>query len=242
MSLKETNAENMIWYGENSRDERNLKEVPYKIRKLFRLAFGRYRGTPEHRKLAATLIAQLQDRDRWLFCSCRETEAGASKPILIPVERSFIHRHPQSSGHHYLCPYAVDRKTQLAITRSFRKVPTDSIFRMLQEPSRETADGFPEDHRSPGADIRRSRLAKLLFAIMDKSGLQERDPRYSAPTKQYDKIKSAAERFKLAANVPVRRVLCTDLSAVRTYLAEFDKRVMTARWGTHPRPHAILRN
>ncbi|MFS8147630.1 hypothetical protein [Rhizobium sp. BR 249] len=223
----------MLWVGKRREKLRELS--PSEKRRLI-LAFGRDGGAAVAREEAKSVVAAAQNGGQWFFCACNADQ----NTVLVPYERTYVHRRVASSNAHSdRCPFAVDPVQQLAIVRSMRPHPPEKAFNLLSDFASDRGP-LDEDRTAQFNTVRRSKLARVLIALAEASGLQTQDVGTRSINLQFNDLISQAKNFKLVGEIPLASMLCTYPPKLGEFLGDFNRRAARFNWPRGSRAHGIV--
>ena len=182
-----------------------------------RAAFGRT-GRAAARPGAAVIVSEHYSVGRWFVCDCCGDAQTA--PVLVPVLGSFLRRHVDARWpeHAEWCDFYREPSEQAQVSASLaREAPTGLVRAFASEAERYRLYLV---HR--GREQRRSRLARLLFRLVEEAGLATfRCGQTLTLGEQFKALRRAAAAVSLEDKMAVSSALCT----YRPALQEFCDRI-----------------
>ncbi len=208
--------------------------------RALRRAFGRY-GRHAARPEGARVVREHQGGrgGQWFACDCR---GGAMPPpVLVPVDERFVRRHiePPWPEHAEWCDFYREAEEQRAVSMSFRRPATgDGHLRLVRTFA--SAEPLERTLKPAGPERTRPRLARLLFDLLERSGLTRVEPGpVPSIAEQFKALRKTAEAVDLDVDLPLSRFLC----AYPPALPEFVERIgrTPKKLFRHARrPHGVL--
>ena len=159
-------------------------------------------------------------------------------PVLVPVLGSFVRRHVEGRWpeHAEWCDFFRDAAAQAAVNASYRDDTATGLVRAF-------ADGAAAPRQvvtRSGSEHRRSRLARMLFKLLDRSGLASfQYGQRRSLSDQYGALRRAAELVPLEGDLPVSSSLCTYPPRLSEFLGRVG-RMQPGRFQRSGNPHGLL--
>ncbi|MBM7043604.1 hypothetical protein [Rhizobium lusitanum] len=97
-----------------------------------------------------------------------------------------------------------------------------------------------EDRTARTNTVRRSKLARVLVALAESSGLQKQTSVATSISEQFNLVAKQAEKYKLAGDVPLKPMLCKYPPKLTEFLRDFDENARRFTWPKGSREHGIL--
>lgn len=204
---------------------------------LLRSAFGRFGGTQDARAKARTTIPELDKNltRRWIYCDCKDPP---SVPPFMYTRSGHIVRHHDSPAHDEHCDFFMPAVQQVRINRTYVHRPTNLAYDFLRQRipdgSHRTIDRLTPTRRRP-------RLAQLLFALIEGSGLQQLDNSLPIPSlaEQFQRIRNAAATIRLTSTgIVLADVLSTFASSEDRLISMINS--YRLRWPANAIRHGII--
>lgn len=206
-------------------------------------------GTRHDEDAGIMLVQQARIGEKWFACDCLGTDGPP--PILTPAflseaETYYLRRltSPKRPEHLADCPFFRDQVTnRISETRSAQTPadPPSGYFEVLR-PAPEKLAMRPEDEASDDRTRSASipRLARLLWRLLDTSGLNRALPVYEEPAertivKEFRTLSLAAAKIEIAPGIELGRALWTHGGALHSNRAYVGIRQLARQW---PRGHA----
>lgn len=182
--------------------------------RVLREAFGRF-ARRDRREAAAAIVRRLQTTGpgHWVLCDCLGDQASGHRvPALVMVSETHVRRHvderwPQHADD---CDFFREPEEQRRITASYR-TPVSGAPMHLIGACRSDSPRRPPVLSGTSHAHKRPKLGRLLTRLVSDAGLQVLAPgwRPRPPGEQYQALRGAARKIRLASGVPLARVLHT---------------------------------
>lgn len=208
--------------------------------RLLRKAFGRYGGTPEARRAAASVVARYQQMGAgmWLLCPCRSV--SGRNAVLVPVAQTHVRRHEADRwpSHAPSCDFYRDPAEQNLLVGSYVG-PVDrpfSLARRFGAAEQQLKRSFVANSYA----TRRPGLARLLMRLVDEAGLQKIPANWQPPP-LVDQIKAvwgAARKVSLDAGVALPQFFCPSPGRIGELIEKIEAAPPCLFKRT--RPHGVL--
>jgi len=217
---------------------------------------------------AMHLLVDAHQKDAWLACGCQE----AGDPPLVAIvyrqdSKSYYLRRMDGNGrrtHAESCPFTTRKETRLAGVHGTNQHPIDPG--VMEAPLSEEADLYllnqqgeyrtaEPDEASMGGSMDQSptrpRLARIMFHLLEKAGVNIIDPKRAADLKvgeklndivrsQYHAIRQAAEKMRLCDGIALSECLWLHPDEITKARAFHKLRKMAGRWPVHVLPQGYL--
>uniref|UniRef100_Q07NV7 Uncharacterized protein n=1 Tax=Rhodopseudomonas palustris (strain BisA53) TaxID=316055 RepID=Q07NV7_RHOP5 len=204
-----------------------------------RAAFGRFGGTQAARNEVRDVISKIHNmRTRhWIFCDCNLSD---STPAMYTRNEDHVVRHHKSPPHSEYCDFYVQPIEQIRINQSYVCHPPDVAYDFLQDRRPSAENRLPHNEKVT-ASQRRQPLARLLFSVLDESGIHTVNCSFPPPTltEQFERIRLAAAKIQLTSSgIRLGRVLATNSSSTSRMISDIERPAL--RWPEHVVRHGIL--
>lgn len=207
------------------------------------------RGSRQDEAAGITLVQQARIGEKWLACDC--LGAQGPPPILTPAflseaETYYLRRLTGAKRPEHLpdCPFFRDQATNRITEARNTQTPADppaGYFEVLRPAPEKLAvrpEGDASDDRTRSASV--PRLARLLWRLLDTSGLNVVAPCREEPTErtivaEFRTLSSAAAKIEIAPGIELGRAFWTHGRALHSKRVYAGIRQLAHQW---PRGHA----
>jgi hypothetical protein len=206
-------------------------------------------GSRRDEEAGILLVQQARIGEKWIACDC--LGSSCKPPILTPAflseaETYYLRRLTGSLRPEHLptCPFFRDQTTnRISEVRSpvTPADPPDGYFEVLRPAPEKLAqrpDSESNDDRTRAASV--PRLARLLWRMLDVSGLAIAPPIFDEPAErsiaqEFRALSAAAGKLEIAPGIELGRALWTHADALHSRRAYAVIRNLARNW---PRGHA----
>jgi hypothetical protein len=180
---------------------------------------SRYEGgaTEDQHQVARAIICSAYDAGCWIACDCNDARA-----VMAPALRGatyYLRRLPQHGEHAASCVFRFDEpdyQDAAATALDGRRQRTDAEFvQILGKPAlRPGSPALRDQAHSSQSGASTSALASLLWALIERAGVNRVGPVPSAPaastlSSELARLRNAAKGIRISPDIPLLDVLTT---------------------------------
>ncbi len=217
---------------------------------------------------ARHLLAEAHQKNYWIACGC---QVDGDKPLVVVAYRqdrdTYYLRRMESQGrrpHAEGCPFTTRKETRLAGSQGTNKHPVDHCA--TEAPLPDDADLYTlnaqgehisaePNEPSMGASMdhspSRPHLARIMFHILERAGVNSIGPERAAALKeraklsgtvrdQYHAIRQAAEKMRLCDGIALSECLWLHPDEITKARAFHKLRSLSGRWPANILPQGYL--